>query len=77
MWAWASYAWAQGALGLQATIVINALAISLLHEMVRVGIVDYVCMELYIHKITHCDWTGPRLLLPPYPPTTPTHRSTT
>lgn len=44
MWAWASYAWAQGALGLPATIVINALAISLLHEMVRVVSRLWICM---------------------------------
>jgi len=35
IWAWASWAWYEGLLGLPAAIVINALAISLLHEMVR------------------------------------------
>ena len=45
MWAWASYAWAQGALGLPATIVINALAISLLHEMVRAL---WWCMHIHL-----------------------------
>lgn len=65
VWAWASYAWAQGALGLPATIVINALAISLLHEMVRDFFPCICLVYVKIHQTAHCAATGRRLLILP------------